>query len=119
VRELVLGDSGVTLADVYVEGGDVLMGTARYQREIEALSEEDRSQRQAIERRMELERQRAEMRRRMLDLERQLEAHEVELDRLAEAQDLRRSRRLATREEIRRLRGGGRDARSGAEASGA
>ncbi len=33
VRELILSDEGVTLADVYSSGGDVLMGTARAERE--------------------------------------------------------------------------------------
>lgn len=35
VRELVLSDRGVTLADVYSAGGDVLMGTMRWQKEAE------------------------------------------------------------------------------------
>jgi len=35
VRELVLGSGGITLADVYTAGGDVLMGTARIERESE------------------------------------------------------------------------------------
>jgi circadian clock protein KaiC len=33
VRELILSDSGVTLTDTYTAGGDVLMGTLRYQKE--------------------------------------------------------------------------------------
>lgn len=33
VRELILSDSGVTLADIYTAGGEVLMGTMRWQRE--------------------------------------------------------------------------------------
>ncbi|MEO8140051.1 MAG: hypothetical protein ABI742_10410, partial [Gemmatimonadota bacterium] len=33
VRELILSDSGVTLADVFVIGGDVLMGTMRWEHE--------------------------------------------------------------------------------------
>lgn len=35
VRELVLSDEGVTLADVYSAGGEVLMGTMRWQKEAE------------------------------------------------------------------------------------
>jgi circadian clock protein KaiC len=35
VRELVLSNQGVTLADVYSAGGDVLMGTMRWQKEKE------------------------------------------------------------------------------------
>jgi circadian clock protein KaiC len=33
VRELILSDYGVTLADVYTAGGDVLMGTRRREKE--------------------------------------------------------------------------------------
>ena len=33
VRELVLSDAGVTLADTYTAGGEVLMGTLRWQKE--------------------------------------------------------------------------------------
>jgi circadian clock protein KaiC len=35
VRELVLSDAGVTLADPYISGGEVLMGTLRWERENE------------------------------------------------------------------------------------
>jgi circadian clock protein KaiC len=35
VRELILSDTGVTLADPYVSGGEVLMGTLRWERENE------------------------------------------------------------------------------------
>jgi circadian clock protein KaiC len=33
VRELILGDNGLTLADVYSSGGEVLMGTLRWEKE--------------------------------------------------------------------------------------
>lgn len=33
VRELILSDSGVTLADIYTAGGEVLMGTLRWEKE--------------------------------------------------------------------------------------
>jgi circadian clock protein KaiC len=33
VRELILSDAGVTLADIYAAGGEVLMGTLRWERE--------------------------------------------------------------------------------------
>lgn len=36
VRELILSDSGVTLSDVYASGGEVLMGTLRWEKENEA-----------------------------------------------------------------------------------
>jgi circadian clock protein KaiC len=119
VRELVLSSHGATLTDVYVEGGDVLMGTARFVKEMEALSEEQHVHRAANARRLELERQREEVRARLHELERQMLAHDSELRRLMEDQEQRRTRRDANRDEIRRLRGGGaRDIR-GVETSGA
>jgi circadian clock protein KaiC len=33
VRELILSDQGVTLADIYTAGGEVLMGTLRWEKE--------------------------------------------------------------------------------------
>jgi circadian clock protein KaiC len=33
VRELILSDAGVTLADTYTAGGEVLMGTLRWEKE--------------------------------------------------------------------------------------
>jgi circadian clock protein KaiC len=33
VRELILSDHGVTLSDIYTAGGEVLMGTLRWERE--------------------------------------------------------------------------------------
>jgi circadian clock protein KaiC len=42
VRELVLSSAGPTLADVYTEGGIVLMGTARLEREADAATRRSR-----------------------------------------------------------------------------
>jgi circadian clock protein KaiC len=55
VRELILSSSGVTLADAYTAGGEVLMGTLRWEKEraMEAARDENqlatKQQRQAIE----------------------------------------------------------------------
>ena len=38
VRELILSDQGVALADVYSSGGEVLMGTLRWEKEVEEKS---------------------------------------------------------------------------------
>src|SRR6185369_12911979 len=38
VRELMLSDDGLALADVYSSGGEVLMGTLRYEKEAEERS---------------------------------------------------------------------------------
>jgi circadian clock protein KaiC len=40
VRELILSDQGIALADVYAAAGDLLMGTARWQKEAEKTEQE-------------------------------------------------------------------------------
>lgn len=42
VRELVLGNKGVTLTDVYTAGGEVLMGTLRWEKEQQRLVEQQK-----------------------------------------------------------------------------
>lgn len=54
VRELILSDAGVTLADVYSAGGEVLMGTLRWEKE-----NDERRQRAAAEGVAKLREQRA------------------------------------------------------------
>lgn len=56
VRELVLSDEGVTLADVYAVGGEVLMGTLRWEKE-----NEDRKRREAAKNDALLRERRAEL----------------------------------------------------------
>jgi circadian clock protein KaiC len=93
VRELVLSDSGVTLADPYISGGEVLMGTLRWERENEdrrthriAVTESHLRQKQAelslAETRLRIEAARTEQALREADLQRILDtrmaAKEVE-----------------------------------------
>jgi hypothetical protein len=42
VRELILSDEGIALADVYTAAGDLLMGTARWQKEAAEKTEQER-----------------------------------------------------------------------------
>lgn len=51
VRELVLGAEGPTLSDVYTAGGQVLMGTARLEKEAEAAVVDAETRYQAFQRR--------------------------------------------------------------------
>lgn len=107
VRELVLSSEGLTLTDVYVEAGAVLMGTARYEKEAEVRSEEAHARREADRRRQELQAQKTELQERLEQLQRELQAQELALSRLADDQQMRRDHRSETRQELRRLRGGG------------
>ena len=55
VRELILSDEGITLADVFTAGGEVLMGTLRFEREIAQKQEAERLRTEVERRRKELE----------------------------------------------------------------
>jgi circadian clock protein KaiC len=72
VREMILSRDGITLADVYSAGGDVLMGTARWEKEEEERQRAARAAAEARERRDALERAEAELRGRMAALELEL-----------------------------------------------
>ena len=92
VRELLLSDEGVDLADVYSAGGEVLVGTARWERELE-VQEAERKRRMEIEtRRRQLHLAEAEIAARMTALERELEARRAEID-LVEHDELERLQR--------------------------
>jgi circadian clock protein KaiC len=73
VRELVLDASGITLADVYVEEGEVLTGTLRYQREAAA----ERKRVQAAELRVS---ERAKKEQAAAGIAEHIRAQQVELD---------------------------------------
>ncbi len=104
VRELVLSSGGIDLADVYQFGSEVLMGTARIQKENEEAAErrrwvEDRAQRrrqledeiEEARASMEQARGRAERLERELAHERR-EQSEVESDSVRHDRDVRRAR---------------------------
>jgi circadian clock protein KaiC len=104
VRELILSGAGIDLTDVYVEGGSVLMGTARYEKEAAAVAEEARARRDARTRRADLERQKSELESRLEKMQRELQSFDEQLTQLEDEQQIRRRTRSETRQEIRRLR---------------
>ena len=107
VRELVLTDDGVTLADVYSAGGEVLMGTARWEKEAEERSEQARLRAESERARRDLQLAEAEVAARMAVLERELETRRAEV-RIIETEETAREHRASeARETIVRLRGGG------------
>jgi circadian clock protein KaiC len=106
VRELILGADGATLTDVYVEGGDVLMGTARYEKEMAAQRQEERVRQEAARRRAELDHQRAALQSEIDALRRQLDAQTAEIESIDREQEDWRTQRSETRNEIRRRRAG-------------
>ena len=79
VRELILSSDGITLADVYTAGGEVLAGTARFEKEAE-VEEAARNKRLEEERRQTVLRlAEAEIKARIQALELELEAKRAEL----------------------------------------
>jgi circadian clock protein KaiC len=115
VRELVLSDEGITLADVYTSGGEVLMGTLRWEHE-DALRAKQEQVRAEWERRSrELELSRAETQARMEVIRRELEQIQAEGARLETERRAAEAGWRGRHDEIRSLRG----ADSGPSPSGA
>ncbi len=101
VRELVLSDAGITLADVYTASGQVLMGTLRWERE-----NEERRARAVAEASARLREQRAslalaETNARLENLARTRAIQEAELAQLRSASDAEAEHRAREAEEMR------------------
>jgi circadian clock protein KaiC len=91
MRELVLSETGITLADAYTAGGEVLLGTLRWERE--QAEESARLEAEQLEeiRRVKLTTEEAELAGRLSALEQQLVAKRIELKSLKSSS----SRRVA------------------------
>lgn len=105
VRELLLGDDGVTLAPVYTGGGEVLMGTLRWEKE---QHEKEEAARQIEE----LELSKQEERLALDEIDTKLEAlrqeqkrRKAELEKLDERQRTQRERREHFIQELAQRRG--------------
>ena len=105
VRELILSNEGVTLTDIYTAGGEVLMGTMRWEKE--------RSQRAAVEntevstrlKRVRLDAEEAELQVRLKSLHTELVAKQVERDLLAHATESHAEETSRGRTRMDELRG--------------
>ncbi len=106
VRELVLSDEGITLADVYTAGGEVLMGTLRYEKEYAELREQARLSREIERKRDELKLEEAELNVRLVALQRELEATRAELASLEMEQTSGEKRWQTDRNELAKMRSG-------------
>jgi circadian clock protein KaiC len=104
-RELVLSEQGVTLADVYVSGGEVLMGTLRWEKEEAQRSEKARERRSMLRRARQLSLAESEVRGRIEALNRELELRRAESEAVAEDIRLDMAQRTASTAELARLRG--------------
>ena len=78
VRELVLSDAGVTLADIYTAGGEVLMGTLRWEKESSERVALDVAEVGTRLKRVRLDAEEAELEVRVKSLQTELAAKKVE-----------------------------------------
>ncbi|HME37869.1 MAG TPA: circadian clock protein KaiC [Steroidobacteraceae bacterium] len=89
VRELILSDAGPMLADVYTAGGEVLMGTLRWEKEDEERSNTIRRRSEFDQKRAALGLAEADTRGRIRALEHDLERQRLELAAYAHADEAR------------------------------
>lgn len=106
VRELVLRDRGIGLRDVYTAGGEVLMGTARWEKENAAKVEADSTRRNIDRRRRELEAAATIAQARLEALRLEIEGHRNELALLGDEEAAGGRDEEQRRRDIRHLRGG-------------
>jgi circadian clock protein KaiC len=104
VRELILSDAGVTLADTYTAGGEVLMGTLRWEKERAERTESESIEATAKLKRVRLDAEEAGLEVRLKSLQVELIAKHVEkevLDRSTQSREGELSRGLSEMKELR------------------
>ncbi|MDP1538356.1 MAG: circadian clock protein KaiC [Burkholderiales bacterium] len=105
VRELILGDAGVTLADTYTAGGEVLMGTLRWEKERAEGIAHEAAEVAAKLQRVRLEAEEAELKVRLQSLQTELVAKQVEKALLVNTTQTRQGELSRGRSRMRQLRG--------------
>jgi circadian clock protein KaiC len=104
VRELLLSNQGVTLADVFTAGGEVLVGTARWEHEMEMREAAIRSRLERTRRRKITEQEQARLRAQIAVLEAELEIQRSESELLSQEDHAEQDRRGSDHEALLRLR---------------
>ena len=104
VRELKLSDHGVTLADVFVAQGKVLMGVARWEWEQYEQAEKNRTQVATDLKRLQLRRAQAEAAARLQVVQTEIEARDAELAVLDQATGSASELLVSDRGVLRRMR---------------
>jgi circadian clock protein KaiC len=112
VRELILSDDGINLSEVFTAGGEVLMGTLRWEKERADRAEREQRGAEIEHRRHELELAQIEAQARMEVVRRELEELQIESARLAAQQTVTEEKYAAGQAEMRKLRGVGDSASS-------
>jgi circadian clock protein KaiC len=106
VRELILSDTGVTLADIYTAGGEVLMGTLRWEKESAERVATDVAEVAGKLKRVSLDAEEAVLEVRAKSLQTELLAKQVEKTLLSQTTRSRKGELLRGRVRLRELRGG-------------
>jgi circadian clock protein KaiC len=104
VRELILSNSGPTLTDVYSAGGEVLMGTLRWEREAEQSASKARQRAAAAQKRRGLQFSEASTRAQIEALQLDLQRQRAELASDSGATDVRAVSTSEREHELRRRR---------------
>lgn len=104
VRELVLSGTGVTLADVYMARGEVLMGTLRWQREQEEMAEREQKRRQTARQQRAAELALAETQAQISKLEHERQLRASDIERFADEETMARRRESRSKAGLEELR---------------
>jgi circadian clock protein KaiC len=105
VRELILSDAGVTLTDNYAAGGEVLMGTLRWEKERAETAANEVTEVAGKLKRVRLDAEEAELEVRVKSLQVELEAKQVEKALLARTTESREGELSRGRTRMGELRG--------------
>jgi circadian clock protein KaiC len=105
VRELILSDAGVTLADIYTAGGEVLMGTLRWEKESAERAANEVSEIAGKLKRVSLDAEEAELQVRLKSLQTELVAKQLEKELLVRTTQSRERELSRGRTRVRELRG--------------
>lgn len=106
VRELILSDTGVTLADIYTAGGEVLMGTMRWEKESAERVAHEVADVEGKLKHVTLDAEEAVLQVRAKSLKTELLAKQVEKTLLARTTQSRQGELKRGRVRMRQLRGG-------------
>ncbi len=106
IREMILSDEGIDLADVYAAGGEVLMGTLRWEQETSERLKEEIARKEAEQRSIDLDLAEAEIKAKIEALRRELESNKAERSRLKGEEASRTTGLKAKANHIRKLRRG-------------
>ena len=105
VRELILSDAGVTLADTYTAGGEVLMGTLRWEKERAERVASEAAEAAAKLKRVKLDAEEAELEVRVKSLQTELVAKQVEKALLVRSTQSHEGELSRGRTQMKELRG--------------